>query len=89
MQNYIVDFLNNPDYRIVYIDGDYDLFRKNFNQRENLSYDMPKFMKFINLELEMGLDDVKAFILDNPDKSYYFYKEITLLGRPTLKVARN
>ena len=73
--NYIVDFLNNPDYRIVYIDGDYDLFRKNFNQRENLSYDMPKFMKIINLELEMGMDDVKAFILDNPDKSYYFYKE--------------
>lgn len=72
---FIVNFFGISDYKICFIDGNYDLFRLNYNSRENLNLDVIEFNEIINLEIFMGIKEIEDFVKNNLDNNLYFYKE--------------
>lgn len=73
--NYILDYFNIEDYKIVYIDGDYELFRVNYNMRENKNLNVNEFNAIIDFENSMGIRQIEYFVKNNYDKCLYFYKK--------------
>ena len=73
--DYIIDYFGITNYKICYIDGDYDLFCSNYNIREGLNLSREEFNKFIELENSMGIKDIEDFVKGNPDFGLYFYKK--------------
>ena len=63
------------DYQIYFIDGDYDLFRKNYNQREKTNISEEEYEEIVKVEETMGIDKIKEFVLNNQDKGRYYFKK--------------
>lgn len=72
---YIIDYFKIIDYKICFIDGDIELFRNNYNSRENLNFNSNEFGQVMKLENLMGICDIENFVKQNPDNGMYFYKK--------------
>lgn len=72
---YIIDYFEIKDYKICFIDGDFELFRNNYNSRENLNFSSTKFNEVMELENIMGIVEIEKFVKVNPDNGMYFYKK--------------
>lgn len=73
--NYILEYFNIENYKIIYIDGDYELFRTNYNRRENKNLNISEFNSIIDLENSMGIEQIEYFVKNNCDKGLYFFKK--------------
>ena len=71
---YFNNFFNITDYRIIYIDGDYELFRHNYNDRENKNLSKQEYEEIIKIEELMGINEVKIFSKNNTVYGEYYYK---------------
>lgn len=71
---YIIDYFNINDYKICFIDGDVNLFKNNYNFRENLNVNEYEFKEIIENEKNMGIDNIKKFTIENSNNGMYFYK---------------
>ena len=72
---YIINYFAIEDYKICFIDGDIELFRNNYNTRENLKFNISEFNKIMQLENMMGIGIIGEFVKNNPDSGMYFYKK--------------
>lgn len=63
------------EYSIFFIDGDYDLFRENYNKREKTNISDDEYRGIIEIEKKMGIDKLKEFVLDNNAIGTYYYKK--------------
>ena len=72
---YIIDYFGIEDYKICFIDGDIELFRNNYNARENLNFNVLEFNQVMQLENMMGIGEIEQFVKNNPNIGMYFYKE--------------
>lgn len=66
---------NIKDFKVYFIDGDYELFRKNYNKRENRNITQKEYNEIIELENSMGIEKLKEFVLNNESNGKYYYKE--------------
>lgn len=66
---------NIKDFKVYFIDGDYELFRKNYNKRENRNITQKEYNGIIELENSMGIEKLKEFVLNNESNGKYYYKE--------------
>lgn len=66
---------NIKDFKVYFIDGDYELFRKNYNKRENRNITQKEYNGIIELENSMGIEKLKKFVLNNESNGKYYYKE--------------
>jgi len=71
---YIINYFNIENYKIYFIDGDFNLFRENYNYREGLNLSIEEFNEVIEKENSMGIRHIENFVIENPDKGKYFYK---------------
>lgn len=67
-------FFNIDKFKIVFIDGDYELFRKNYNMRENLNISQKEYERIIEIENSMGIEEIQNFAKKNSKNAKYFYK---------------
>ena len=67
-------YFKNSDFRIYYMDGDLDLFRENYNLRENKNLTKEEYDKIVQIENEMGIEGLREYSLNNPVHGKYFYK---------------
>ncbi len=72
---YAIEYFGIDNYKICFIDGDFDLFRLNYNKREKSNLDEEEFGKIIALENSMGIEEIERFVKSNPTIGLYFYKE--------------
>lgn len=72
---YVIEYFGIDNYKICFIDGDFNLFRLNYNKRENLMLDEKEFRKIIELENSMGIKEIEDFVKNNPSNGLYFYKD--------------
>lgn len=72
---YAIEFFGIDNYKICFIDGDFNLFRLNYNKRENLNLGEEEFKKIIELENSMGIKEIENFVKSNPSNGLYFYKD--------------
>ena len=71
---FIIQYFDIENYKICYLDGDYDLFRNNYNTREGLNDTKEEFNQIMKAEEMMGITDIEKFVYENPDKSIYYFK---------------
>lgn len=71
---YFQDFFNINGYIIIFIDGDFELFRNNYNKRENLYISKEDYAKIVSIENLMGIQELRDFSKSNPKNGRYFYK---------------
>lgn len=71
---YFQDFFQINGYKIIFIDGDFELFRKNYNSRENLSISKEEYAKITEIENLMGIQELRDFSKNNPRVGRYYYK---------------
>ena len=73
-----IQYFNNnfkiTDYQIHFIDGEHELFRKNYNTREETNISEEEYKKIIKVEETMGIKKIKEVVLDNKDIGKYYYK---------------
>lgn len=72
---YIINYFEILNYKICFIDGNLDLFRLNYNKRENLNLNENEFKKILEIEKSMGIEEIENIVKKNVDTSFYFYKE--------------
>lgn len=72
---YAIEYFDIDNYKVCFIDGNFDLFRLNYNKREKLNLDKNEFEEIIALENSMGIEDIEYFVKNNPSNGLYFYKE--------------
>lgn len=72
---YFNDNFKVKEYGIFFIDGDYDLFRENYNKREKTNISDDEYREIIEIEKKMGLDKLKEFVLNNNALGTYYYKK--------------
>lgn len=72
---YITDHFGIENYKVCFIDGDIELFRKNYNSRESLNFNFEEFNQIMQLENMMGIGEIENFVKKNPEKGLYFYKK--------------
>lgn len=63
------------DYRIFFIDGDYELFRENYNKREKTDISKEEYEKIVQIEESMGIKELKEFVVNNQNKGRYYFKK--------------
>ncbi len=71
---YFQDFFHINEYKILFIDGDFELFRSNYNSRENLSISKEEYAKIIEIENLMGIQELRDFSKKNSKVGRYYYK---------------
>ena len=72
---YFNDYFGITDYQIYFIDGDYTLFRKNYNTREKTDISKEEYEKIVKIEESMGIKKIKEFVLNNKYKGKYYFKK--------------
>ncbi|MBO5348707.1 MAG: hypothetical protein J6A89_02660 [Clostridia bacterium] len=72
---YFNEYFGITDYLIYFIDGDYELFRKNYNVREKTDISKEEYEKIVKIEETMGIKRIKDFVLNNPNKGRYYFKK--------------
>ena len=72
---YFNEHFGITDYQIYFIDGDYELFRKNYNKREKTDISKEEYEKIVKIEELMGIKKIKEFVLNNQDKGKYYFKK--------------
>lgn len=72
---YFNEYSGITDYQIYFIDGDYELFRKNYNKREKTDISKEEYEKIVKIEELMGIKKIKEFVLNNQDKGKYYFKK--------------
>ena len=73
--NYMIEHLNISNPVIIYLDSSFENLKNNYETREQLSLSDKQFAEVINEEKKRGLADLKKYVLDNPDKCLYVYRE--------------
>lgn len=73
--NYMIDFFKIQKHFIIYLDANYKCIKGNIEKRENVKLNIEEFNSIINGDFSMGLGDLKQFVLSNPSKCFYIYKE--------------
>lgn len=71
---YFNRYFGIENYRIYFIDGDYELFRENYNEREKKEITKEEYGKIVEVENTMGIEKLKEFVLKNKDKAEYYFK---------------
>lgn len=71
---YFNKFFNVQNYRIIFIDGDYELFRSNFNKREASNISREEYGKIVEIENSMGIKNLEEFTKNNKKVAEYYYK---------------
>lgn len=72
--NYFCNFFKIKNFKIIFIDGNYDLFRANYNARENLQISKEEYQKIIDQENSMGIEELKKFAIENKRIAECYYK---------------
>lgn len=72
---YFNEYYEIIDYQIYFIDGDYELFRKNYNSREKKDISKEEYEKIVKIEDSMGIKKIKEFVLNNQNKGKYYFKK--------------
>lgn len=72
---YFNKYFGVESYRIYFIDGDYELFRRNYNAREKTNISKEEYKKIVEIEDLMGIKKIKDFVLNNQDKGKYYFKK--------------
>lgn len=72
--NYMIRNLNIQNYCIVYLDADFECLKTNIENREKIYLSDEDFERIIRSGNEMGLLNLKEFVLSNPNFCYYYYK---------------
>lgn len=71
---YFNDNFKIKNYIIFYIDGDYELFRNNYNNREKTNISKEEYEEIVEVEDTMGINKVKEFVIKNKENGKYYYK---------------
>jgi adenylate kinase family enzyme len=71
---YFNQYFGIKEYQIFFIDGDYELFRKNYNTREKKDISKEEYGKIIETEKLMGIQGIKNFVLNNQKNGKYYFK---------------
>lgn len=72
---YFNKYFGVRNYGIYFIDGDYELFRENYNTREKTDISKEEYEKIVEIEDSMGIKKLKDFVLNNQDKGKYYFKK--------------
>lgn len=71
---YTINYFNIKDFRIIFIDGDHDLFFQNYNNREKSKIEAKEYKELLNIESNMGIERLKQYIKENPKEGKVYYK---------------
>lgn len=72
---YMINYFQPDDYEILYIDGTFDLLKKNFIFRENKNISDDEFKKYLLSEEDWGLRKLKEYVLNNKSNCRYIKKQ--------------
>ena len=71
---YFCEHFKINDFKIIFIDGDFELFRSNYNKRENLDISRQEYKKIIEIENLMGIQELRDFAKRHKEIAEYYFK---------------
>ena len=71
---YFCDFFKIKQFKIIFIDGDYSLFLKNYNQREQSESSSEEYKRIVDVENSMGIQELRNYAKSNKGLARYYYK---------------
>ena len=71
---YFCDFFKIRNFKIIFIDGNYELFRDNYNARENMQISREEYQRIVDIENSMGIQELRDFAKKDKKIAEYYYK---------------
>ena len=72
---YFNNFFKVSNFKVVYIDGDYELFRHNYNEREKTNISLEEYEEIARREDDTGIREIKDFAQNDSQHGQYYYKK--------------
>ena len=72
---YFNQFFAINQFKIIFIDGDLELFKNNYNKREKTNFTTEDYQKIVEIEELMGINKLREFVKNNQRIGEYYYKK--------------
>ena len=72
---HLIEILQIDDWRVVYLDADFQLIKQNYEKRENIKISDRTFERELEEENKWGLGELRQWVENNSTKAVKIYKK--------------